>query len=118
MYITKAKKYREMKDGTVIGYPYYRLNKSYRDADGSPRTRSVLCLGELADFSKKERDELADMLTCMIEKGQCVMSENQLLYEKHLSCTPNIGKAGMPKRTILCLKPRWPGKNAKGFVMP
>lgn len=84
MYITKAKKYREMKDGTVIGYPYYRLSKSYRDADGNPRTCSVLCLGELVDFSKKERDELADMLTSMIEKGQCVMSENRQLYEKAL----------------------------------
>lgn len=84
MYISKAKKYRETEDGTVKGYPYYRLTKSYRDANGNPRTRSVLCLGELEGFSKEERDELADMLTVMIEKGQYVMHENQKLYEKSM----------------------------------
>ena len=84
MYISKAKKYRDMKDGTAKAYPYYRLTKSYRDSNGRPCTRSVLCLGELEGFEKEERDKLADMLTSMIEKGQYVMSDNPKLYEKAL----------------------------------
>ena len=84
MYISKAKKYRDMKDGTAKAYPYYRLTQSYRDSNGRPCTRSVLCLGELEGFEKEERDELADMLTSMIEKGQYVMSDNPKLYEKAL----------------------------------
>ncbi|MEG1581327.1 MAG: transposase, partial [Bacteroidaceae bacterium] len=39
-------------------------------------------LGTLDGFTKTERNELADMLTSMIEEGQSMMHDNQLLYEK------------------------------------
>ena len=57
MYISKAKKYRDLGDGTAIAYDYYRLTKSYIDKDGKTKHRSVLCLGELPDFDKAELDE-------------------------------------------------------------
>lgn len=41
-----------------------------------------LCLGELPVFSKEERNQLASMLTTMIEEGQSVMSDNRKLYEE------------------------------------
>ncbi|MGM9733913.1 MAG: IS1634 family transposase, partial [Prevotella sp.] len=82
MYISKAKKYRDQGDGTAIGYDYYRLTKSYIDKDGKTKHRSVLCLGELPGFSKEERDELASMLTTMIEEGQSVLCDNVRLYEE------------------------------------
>ena len=82
MYISKAKKYRQLEDGSIVAYDYYRLTKKYRDGKGNPRSRSVLCLGTLEGFTKAERNELADMLTVMIEQGQSVMSFNPALYEK------------------------------------
>lgn len=82
MFITKAKKYHEQDGGTIVAYDYYRLTKSYRDSKGVSRKCSVLCLGTLDGFTKAERNELADMLTCMIEHGQSVMHENRSLYEK------------------------------------
>lgn len=85
MYISKARKFRDQGDGTAIGYDYYRLTKSYIDKDGKTKHRSVLCLGELPGFSKEERNELAAMLTTMIEKGQSVMCDNQKLYEEAMS---------------------------------
>lgn len=85
MYISKAKKYRDQGDGTAIAYDYYRLTKSYIDNDGKTKHRSVLCLGELPGFDKDERNELASMLTTMIEDGQSVMCDNQRLYEEAMS---------------------------------
>ena len=85
MYISKARKFRDQGDGTAIGYDYYRLTKSYIDKDGKTKHRSVLCLGELPGFSKEERNELAAMLTTMIEKGQSVMCDNRKLYEEAMS---------------------------------
>ena len=82
MYISKAKKYKQLEDGSIVAYDYYRLTKKYRDGKGNPRSRSVLCLGTLEGFTKAERNELADMLTVMIEQGQSVMSFNSALYEK------------------------------------
>lgn len=82
MYISKAKKYRDLGDGTAIAYDYYRLTKSYIDKDGKTKHRSVLCLGELPGFSKEERNQLATMLTTMIEDGQSVMCDNPRLYEE------------------------------------
>ena len=84
MYISKAKKYRQQDDGTIVAYDYYRLTKKYRDGKGNPRSCSVLCLGALEGFTKAERNELADMLTVMIEQGQSVMSFNPALHEKAL----------------------------------
>lgn len=81
MYISKAKKYKDQGDGTAKAYDYYRLTKSYIDADGRTKHRSVLCLGELEGLTKEERDELADMLTIMIEQGQSVICEKKNLYE-------------------------------------
>ena len=84
MFITKAKKYHQQQDGTIVAYDYYRLSKSYRDAKGKACKRTVLCLGALEGLTKKDRNELADMLTCMIEEGQHVVSENPALTEKAL----------------------------------
>ena len=79
MFITKAKKYRQQDDGTILAYSYYRLTKSFRDSSGKIRKRNVLCLGELDGYSKGEREELADMLTEMIENGQHVITDNARL---------------------------------------
>jgi hypothetical protein len=49
MYISKAKKYKQLEDGSIVAYDYYRLTKKYRDGKGNPRSRSVLCLGTLED---------------------------------------------------------------------
>ena len=84
MYISKAKKYQQLEDGSIVAYDYYRLTKKYRDGNGNPRSCSVLCLGTLEGFTKAERNELADMLTVMIEQGQSVMSFNPSLREKAL----------------------------------
>lgn len=81
MFITKAKKYRQEGDGTILAYSYYRLTKSFRDASGKIRKRSVLCLGELEGYTKAEREELANMLTEMIENGQSVMTDNSRLQK-------------------------------------
>ena len=74
MFITKAKKYRQQDDATILAYSYYRLTKSFRDSSGKIRKRNVLCLGELDGYSKGAREELADMLTEMIENGQHIIS--------------------------------------------
>lgn len=79
MFITKAKKYRQQDDGTILAYSYYRLTKSFRDSSGRIRKRNVLCLGDLDGYSKGERKELADMLTEMIENGQHVITDNARL---------------------------------------
>lgn len=79
MFITKAKKYRQQDDGTILAYSYYRLTKSFRDSSGRIRKRNVLCLGDLDGYSKGERKELVDMLTEMIENGQHVITDNARL---------------------------------------
>ena len=84
MFITKAKKYRQQDDGTILAYSYYRLTKSFRDSSGKIRKRNVLCLGELDGYSKGEREELADMLTEMIENGQHVITDNPKLRQAAL----------------------------------
>lgn len=81
MFITKAKKYRQHADGTIVAYDYYRLTKSYRDRDGKTRKRSVLCLGELEGYTKGEREELAGLLTEMIETGQAAITDSPKLRE-------------------------------------
>ena len=84
MFITKAKKYRQQDDGTILAYSYYRLTKSFRDSSGKIRKRNVLCLGELDGYSKGEREDLADMLTEMIENGQHVITDNPKLRKAAL----------------------------------
>ena len=79
MFISKAKKYHQNEDGTIEAYTYYRLTKSFRDANGVKRNRSVLCLGTLDGFSEDDRNSLADLLTVMIEKGEYVMHENEAI---------------------------------------
>lgn len=81
MFITKSKKYHQREDGSIVAYPYYRLTKSFRDAAGVKRNRSVLCLGTLDGFTESERNELADLLTVMIEKGEYVMHDSQPLAQ-------------------------------------
>ena len=81
MFITKVKKFRQDADGRYTGYTYYRLSRSYRDSQGRGRKEHVLCLGELPGLTKRDRDELADMLTEMIERGQSVMSDRPWLQD-------------------------------------
>ena len=84
MFITKVTKYRKDPETKVIkDYPYYRLSMSYREG-GVKKSRVVIGLGPLEGFTKSQRDELADMLTVMIEKGETVMSDTPALYEKAL----------------------------------
>ncbi|MGX8721030.1 MAG: IS1634 family transposase, partial [Eubacteriales bacterium] len=69
-------------DGRYVAYDYYRLTKARLTPDGKKRNDHLLCLGPLEGLTKAERNELADMLTVMIEEGQSVMSFNPVLYEK------------------------------------
>ena len=52
MFIKPTKKWRspEGDSGIMVPYTYYRLCESERGADGRSRQRTVLGLGELADF--------------------------------------------------------------------
>ena len=49
--------------------------------EGKKRNDQVMALGPLEGLTRRERDELADMLTVMIEQGQSVMSFTAKLYE-------------------------------------
>ena len=82
MFITKARKFHKDVDGRHVAYDYYRLTKARLTPDGKKRNDHLLCLGPLEGLTKAERNELADMLTVMIEEGQSVMSFNPVLYEK------------------------------------
>ena len=52
MYISKAKKYRQLEDGSIEVYDYYRLTKKYRDS-------KLLCL---------QREKLPLSAGCALEK--------------------------------------------------
>ena len=82
MFITKARKFHKDEDGKYVAYDYYRLTKARLTPDGKKRNDHLLCLGPLEGMTKADRNELADMLTVMIEEGQSVMSFNPVLYEK------------------------------------
>lgn len=82
MFITKARKFHKDDDGRYVAYDYYRLTKARLTPEGKKRNEHLLCLGTLDGMTKAERNELADMLTVMIEEGQGVMSFNPVLYEK------------------------------------
>jgi transposase len=82
MFITKARKFHKDDDGRYVAYDYYRLTKARLTPEGKKRNEHLLCLGTLEGMTKAERNELADMLTVMIEEGQSVMSFNPVLYEK------------------------------------
>ena len=102
MFITKAKKYRQQDDGTILAYSYYRLTKSFRDSSGKIRKRNVLCLGELDGYSKGEREELADMLTEMIENGQHVITDNPKLRQAALDFYLKYRESDYARRTTPC----------------
>ena len=82
MFITKARKFHKDDDVRYVAYDYYRLTKARLTPEGKNRNEHLLCLGTLDGMTKAERNELADMLTVMIEEGQSVMSFNPVLYEK------------------------------------
>lgn len=66
----------------MVPYTYYRLCESYRDADGKVKQRTVLGLGELPDFpTERERKELADLLTEMINDGTFRLCDKPKLYD-------------------------------------
>ena len=85
MFITHIKKWRNRKDGLddnlYFGYTYYRLSEAFRDAEGRPRNRVVMGLGELTGLSKAERNELGDLLTVMIDRGEMALSTNIQVQE-------------------------------------
>ena len=84
MFIKPTKKWRnpEGDSSIMIPYTYYRLCESIRDANGKSRQYTVLGLGELLEFpSLAEKQELADLLTSMIQDGGCKLSASSKLYD-------------------------------------
>ena len=79
MYITKARKYHKDTDGKFVAYDYFRLTRKRYDQYGRQKVEHF-CLGQLDGLTKRDRDELADMLTVMIEQGRRAMSFNPVLY--------------------------------------
>lgn len=83
MFITKVFKILSVSKGegkrTALGYDYYRLSEAYRDADGKPRKRVVMGLGKLDGLSKNERNELGELLTAMIERGEIAFASSEKL---------------------------------------
>jgi transposase len=85
MFIKAVKKWRQGDDGLGYPYQYYRLCESYRNENGKACRRMVIGLGELTELPlEQDRTALAELLTLMIEKGEYVMSENPIVYEKAL----------------------------------
>ena len=80
MFITKARKYHKDTDGKFVAYDYFRLTRKRYDQYGKQQV-DHFCLGQLEGLTRRDRDELADMLTVMIEQGQRAMSFNPVLYE-------------------------------------
>ena len=80
MFITKARKYHKDTDGKFVAYDYFRLTRKRYDQYGKQQV-DHFCLGQLEGLTKRDRDELADMLTVMIEQGRRAMSFNPVLYE-------------------------------------
>ena len=80
MFITKARKYHKDTDGKYVAYDYFRLTRKRYDRHGRQQV-DHFCLGRLEGLAKRDRDELADMLTVMIEHGRRAMSFNPVLYE-------------------------------------
>ena len=80
MYITKGRKYHKQSDGSYTAYDYFRLTRKRYDASGKEKTEHF-CLGQLEGLTKSERNELADMLTVMIERGERPLSFSGSLNE-------------------------------------
>jgi len=80
MYITKGRKYHKQADGSYTAYDYFRLTRKRYDASGKEKTEHF-CLGQLEGLTKSERNELADMLTVMIERGERPLSFSASLNE-------------------------------------
>lgn len=81
------KKWRQTADGgKMLPYRYYRLCESYRDGNtGKPRQRVVMGIGELRGMdSDEDIQELARLLTSLIDKGEYVFSDRPAVYEKAL----------------------------------
>ena len=81
MFISKARRFHQDDDGKYVAYDYFRLMKARITPEGKKRNDQVMALGPLEGLTRRERDELADMLTVMIEQGQSVMSFTPKLYE-------------------------------------
>ena len=80
MYITKGRKYHKQADGRYAAYDYFRLTRKRYDASGKEKPEHF-CLGQLGGLTKSDRNELADMLTVMIERGERPLSFNASLNE-------------------------------------
>lgn len=87
MFIKPSKKWRNPEgDQTImVPYTYYRLCESYRDANGKVKQRTVLGLGELLEFpTEAERNELAGLLTSLINEGSGKLCDKPHLYDAAL----------------------------------
>ena len=87
MFIKPSKKWRNPEgDQTImVPYTYYRLCESYRDENGKVKQRTVLGLGELLEFpTEAERNELACLLTSLINDGTGRLCDNPRLYDAAL----------------------------------
>ena len=87
MFIKPSKKWRNPEgDQTImVPYTYYRLCESYRDVNGKVKQRTVLGLGELLEFpTEAERNELAGLLTSLINEGTGRVCDNPHLYDAAL----------------------------------
>jgi len=88
MFIKPSKKWRNPEgDSTImVPYTYYRLCESYRETDGKVKQRTVLGLGELLEFpTESERNELAAILSEMINEGSCRLCDKPKLYDAAVS---------------------------------
>ena len=81
VFISRIPKYRQMPDGTIEKYDYYRLSENWRDADGKIRKRTVVSLGELSGYTKAGRKELGALLEEMILSGSSRMSDDAGIYD-------------------------------------
>ena len=81
VFISKIPKYRQMPDGTIEKYDYYRLSENWRAADGKIRKRTVVNLGELTGYTKAGRRELGALLEEMILRGSSRMSDDAGIYD-------------------------------------
>ena len=81
MFINGIKRWKQVAENQAEGYTYYRLCEAYRDKDGKPKRRIIMGHGTLDDFDDDERNELADVLTAMITKGEACINFNAHVRE-------------------------------------
>lgn len=97
MFIKAVKKWRRTEGDSQYPYKYYRLCESYRDENSRACRRMVIGLGELTNLpSEKDRTELANLLTLMIEKNACLQKTKRSII-RLWTCTILI----RPERAVI-----------------